>query len=79
MTVVHVAPTPDSGYTKWLGHPMVHVLLKIKARRNPQWQAAKVPADFWLEDEEAYIVRNRGISGGMFVLLIANRQGAQEY
>ena len=79
MTVVHVASKPDSAYTKWLGHPLVHVLLKIKARRNPQWQAVKVPADFWLEDEEAYKARNRGISGGMMVLLVANRQGVEEY
>ena len=53
MTVVYVASKPDSAYTKWLGHPLVHFLLKIKARCNSQWQAAKIPADFWLEDEEA--------------------------
>lgn len=69
---------PDSAYTKWLGHPLVHVLLKIKACRNPQWQATKVLADFWLEDEEAYKARNRGISGGMMVRLVANRQGVEE-
>ena len=79
MTVVHVSSKLDSAYTKWLGHRLVHVLLRIKAGRNPQWQAAEVPADFWLEDEEAYKVRNRGISGGMLMLLIANRQGVQEY
>lgn len=45
MAVVHVASKPDSAYTKWLGHHLLHVLLKIQARRNPQWQATKVPAD----------------------------------
>ena len=74
MTPVHAASKPDSAYSKWLGHFLVHVLIRTKACRNPQWQAAKVPADFWLEDEEAYKARNRGISGGMMVLLIADCQ-----
>ena len=72
MTLVHVASKPDSAYTKWLGHPLAHVSIRIEARRNPQWQAAKVPADFWLRDEEAYKAHNRGILGGMMVLLIAD-------
>ena len=77
MTLVHVAWRAGSAYTKWLGHPLVHVLLKVKARRNPRWHATKVPADFWLEDEEAYKACNKAITAGALVLLIANSQGAE--
>ena len=78
MTLVHVAWRAGSAYNKWLGHPLVHVLLRIKARRNPQWHATKVPADFWLEDEEAYKARNKAITAGALVLMIANSQGAEK-
>ena len=78
MTLVHVAWRAGSAYTKWLGHPLVHVLLRVKARRNPQWHATKVPADFWLEDEEAYKARNKAITAGALVLMIANSQGAEK-
>ena len=36
-----------------------------------------VAADFWLEDEEAYKVRNKAITAGALVLMIANSQGAE--
>ena len=39
MTLVHVAWRAGSAYTKWLGHPLVHVLLRVKACRNPRWHA----------------------------------------
>ena len=57
----------------------MHVLLRVKARRNPQWQATKVPAHFWLEDEEAYKVRNKAITAGALVPMIANSQGAEKF
>ena len=38
-----------------------------------------MPADFWLEDEGAYTARNKAISGGVLVLLIANTQGAERF
>ena len=82
MTLVHVAWRAGSAYTKWLGHPLVHVLLRVKARRNPQWRAAKIaklPADFWLEDEEAYQARNKAIKAGALVLVIASSQGAENF
>ena len=79
MTLVHVPWRAGSAYTKWLGHPLVHVLLRVKARRNPHWHAIKVPADFWLEEEEAYEARNKAITAGALVLLIANSQGAEKF
>ena len=54
-------------------------MLKIQPRRNANWCASRVPADFWLEDESAYKARNQSISGAMLVILIANKQGAEEY
>ena len=57
----------------------LHVLLRVKARCNPRWHATKVPADFWLEDEEAYKVRNKTITAGALVLMIANSQGAEKF
>ena len=79
MTLVHVAWRAGSAYTKWLGHPLVHVLLRVKARRNPRWHATKVPADFWLEDEEAYKARNKAITAGALVLIVSNSQGAEKF
>ena len=67
MTLVHVAWMAGSAYTEWLGHPLVHVLLRVKACCNPRWQATKVPADFWLEDEEAYKACNKAITAGALV------------
>ena len=46
MTLVHVAWRAGSAYTKWLGHPLVHVLLRVKACCNPRGHATKVPTDF---------------------------------
>ena len=54
MTLVHVAWRAPSAYTKWLGHPLMHVPLRVKARRNPRWHAIKMPADFWTEDGLGY-------------------------
>ena len=62
MILVHVAWRAESTYTKWLGHPLVHVLLMIKARLNPQWHAinaTNTPAHFWPKDEEAYKARTK--------------------
>ena len=42
MTLVHVAWSTGSAYTKWLYHPLVYVfnvLLRVKARRDPWWHA----------------------------------------
>ena len=79
MTLVHVAWRAGSAYTKWLGHPLVHVLLRVKARRNLRWHATKVPANFWLEDEEAYKARNKAITARALVLMIANSQAAEKF
>ena len=57
----------------------MHVLLRVKARRNPRWHATKVPADVWLEDEEAYETRNKAIAAGSLVLMIANSQEAEKF
>ena len=46
---------------------------------SPRWHATKVPADFWLEDEEAYKARNKAITAGALVLMIANGQGAEKF
>ena len=46
MTLVHVAWRTGPAYTKWLGHPLVHVLLRVKACCNPRGHATKVPTDF---------------------------------
>ena len=77
MTLMHIAWRTGSAYIKWLGHPLVHVLLNVKARRNPRWHATKVPADFWLEYEEAHTARNKAITAGALMLLIAKSQGAE--
>ena len=69
-------------YTKWLGHPLVHVLLRVEARHNPRWHATKVVADFWLEVEEAYKARYKAITVitvGALGLMIANSQGAEKF
>ena len=36
VTMVHVTGREGYAYTKWLGHPLMHVLLRAKARRNPR-------------------------------------------
>ena len=41
----------NSAYSKWLGHPPVHVSMKCL----PQRGAPRIPADFWMEREETYI------------------------
>ena len=79
LTIMNLSLQPRSACTKWLGHPLVHVMLKIQPWHNANWCASRVPADFWLEDESAYKARSQSISGAMLVILIANRQGAQEY
>ena len=79
MTLVHVAWRAGSACTKWLGHPLVHVLLRIKTHRNPRWHATKVPAEFGLEDDEACKARNKAITAGALVLMIANSQGAEKF
>ena len=38
-----------------------------------------MPANFWLEDEEAYEARNKAITAGALVLMIANGQGAEKF
>ena len=79
MTLVRVAWSAGSAFTKWLGHPLVHDLLRLKARRNCRWHALKAPADFWLEHEEAYKARRKTIQAGALVLVIANSQGAEKF
>ena len=79
MTLVHVAWRTGSACTKWLGHPLVHVLLRLKGRRNPQWHATRVPADLWREDEEAYKARHKAIQAGTLMLIIANSQEAEKF
>ena len=50
MTVLHLASKTNLAYIKWLGHPLVHVLMKCL----PRGRATRIPADFWVEHEEAY-------------------------
>ncbi len=78
LTVMSLAYKSSSAFTKWLGHPFVHILLKCKrpARGN---DTLRIPADFWLEDESVYKVRNKDVADAMMVLLVANRQGANTY
>ena len=40
---------------------------------HPRWLATKVPAEFWLEDEEAQKARNKAITAGALVFMIANK------
>ena len=78
VTLVHVAGRAGFAYTNWLGHPLVHVQLRVKACRHPQRHAAKLSADFWPEDEEAYKACNEaGASASALVLMIANSQGVE--
>ena len=72
LTIMNLSLQPRSACTKWLGHPLVHVMLKIQPRRNANWCASRIPADFWLEDEPAYKARSQSISSAMLVILIAN-------
>ena len=74
MTVLHLASKTNSAYTKWSGHPLVHVLMKCL----PRGGAPRIPADFWVEHEEANNAQGKGLSSGLLVILIANRQGAEE-
>ncbi len=78
LTVMSLAYKSSSAFTKWLGHPLVHILLKCKrpARGN---DTLRIPADFWLKDESVYKVRNKDVAEAMMVLLVANRQGASGY
>ena len=45
----------------------------------PRGGAPRIPADFWVEHQEAYNVRGKGLSSGLLVILIANRQGAEVF
>ena len=65
LTIMNLSLQPRSACTKWLGHPLVHVMLKIQPRRNANWCASRVPADFCLEDESAYKARSQSISGAI--------------
>ena len=77
LTIMPLSWRRNAAYTKWLGHPLVHVLLKCSPQDS--LGALRTPADFWLEDETVYLARTRGMAGGMLVLVIANRQGAESY
>ena len=35
--------------------------------------------DSWVEHEEAYNARGKGLSSGLLVILVANRQGAENF
>ena len=52
----------------------MHVLLKCLARGG----APRIPADFWVEHKKAYNARGKGLSSGLLVILLANRQRAEE-
>ena len=45
----------------------------------PQGGAPRIPADVWVEHEEAYNARGKGLSSDLLVILIANRQMAEEF
>ncbi len=81
LTVMSLAYKSSSAFTKWLGHPLVHILLKCKrpTSGNDTLYTLLKPADFWLEDETVYKARNKDVAQAMLVVLVANRQGASEY
>ncbi len=78
LTVMSLAYKSSSAFTKWLGHPLVRILLKCKrpARGNG---TLCTPADFWLKDKSVYKIRNKDVTEAMMMLLVANRQGASGY
>ncbi len=39
----------------------------------------RIPADFWLENESAYKVRNKDVAEATMMLVVANRPSASEY
>ena len=75
LTFMPLSGKRKAAYTKWLGHPLVHVLLRCSVTGTGE-SALRTPADFWLEDETAYQARNKGIGGDMLVIAIANQQGS---
>ena len=54
---------------------MVHVLMKCLSRSG----APRIPAVLWVEHEEAYNARGKGLSSGLLAILIAIRKGAEEF
>ena len=78
LTVISLAYKSSSAFTKWLGHPLVHILLKCKRPRSNN-NTLCIPADFWLEDETVYKAPNKDVTQAMLVVLVANRQGASEH
>ena len=78
LTVMSLAYKGSSAFTKWLGHPLVHLLLKCKPPASGN-DTLCIPADIWLEDQSVYKVRNKDVAQAMLVVLVAKRQGASEY
>ncbi len=78
LTFMSLAYKSSSAFTKWLGHPLVHILLKCK-RPTSGNDTLRIPADFWLEDETVYKARNKDVAQAMLLVLVANRQDASEY
>ena len=51
LTIMNLNEPPASACTvncvsNWQEHPLVHVMFKIQPRRNANWCASRVPADF---------------------------------
>ena len=67
-----------SAFAKWLGHPLVHILLKCKPHGNSH-DALRTPVDFWLEDETVHKTRSRGLGVAMLIIIVANRQGVVKF
>ncbi len=78
LTVMSLAYKSGSAFTNWLGHPLVHILLKCR-RPTSSNDTLRKRADFWLEDETVYKARNKDAAQAMLVVLVADRQGASEY
>ncbi len=78
LTVMSLAYKSNSAFTEWLGHPLVHILLKCK-RPTSSNDTLRIPADFWLEDETVYKARNKDVAQAMLIVSVANRRSASEY
>ncbi len=77
LNVMSLAYKSSSAFTKWLGHPLVHILLKCECSTS-SFDTLSIPADLWLEDETVYKTRNNDVAQAMLMVLVANRQGASE-
>ena len=57
-------------------HDSLAPCLQKKIGLHQMVRTPRIPADFWVEHKEAY--RGKGLSSGLLVILVSNRQGPEE-